>query len=63
MLGHRAKRRGYLRNLAVAIGNTGNEDDLPLIEQAMQDDDPLVREHAKWAKGRLERGLESAKAK
>jgi epoxyqueuosine reductase len=45
----RAKRRGFLRNLAVAIGNNGNKDDLPLLEQAAQDDEPLVREHAKWA--------------
>ncbi len=45
----RAKRRGYLRNLAVAIGNNGNADNLPLLEQAAQDDELLVREHAKWA--------------
>ena len=45
----RAKRRGYLRNLAVAIGNTGKEDDLPILEQAAQDEEPLVQEHAKWA--------------
>lgn len=42
----RAKRRGYLRNLAVALGNYGNVDDLSLLEQA---DEPLVREHAQWA--------------
>jgi len=45
----RAKRRGYLRNVAVAIGNSGNKDDLPLLEQAVQDDEPMIREHAKWA--------------
>jgi epoxyqueuosine reductase len=45
----RAKRRGYLRNLSVAIGNNGNPEDIPLLEQSMQDDEPLVREHAKWA--------------
>jgi epoxyqueuosine reductase len=46
----RAKRRGYLRNLAVAIGNNGNENDIPILEQAMQqDDEPMIREHAKWA--------------
>jgi epoxyqueuosine reductase len=45
----RAKRRGYLRNLSVAIGNTGDKNDLPLLEQATQDNEPLVREHAKWA--------------
>jgi epoxyqueuosine reductase len=45
----RAKRRGYLRNLAVGIGNNGNENDIPILEQAAQDDEPLVREHANWA--------------
>jgi epoxyqueuosine reductase len=42
----RAKRRGYLRNLSVALGNNGNTNDLPLLEQA---DDSLVHEHAQWA--------------
>jgi len=45
----RTKRRGYLRNLAVAIGNNGNKNDLPLLEQAAKDDELLIREHAKWA--------------
>ncbi len=47
----RAKRRGYLRNLAVAIGNNGNETDLPILEQASHAarDEPMIREHAKWA--------------
>lgn len=51
----RAKRRGYLRNLAVAIGNHGNEKDIPVLEKAMQDEEPLVREHAKWAKEQISR--------
>jgi epoxyqueuosine reductase len=45
----RARRRGYLRNLAVAIGNNGDEADLPILEQAIQDNEPMIREHAKWA--------------
>jgi epoxyqueuosine reductase len=45
----RAKRRGYLRNLAVAIGNSGAENDLPILEKAMRDDEPLIREHARAA--------------
>jgi epoxyqueuosine reductase len=49
----RARRRGYLRNLAVAIGNNGTENDIPILEQAAQDDEPLVREHAKWAMGKI----------
>ena len=43
--------RGYLRNLAVAIGNNGNESDLPILEQAIHAtrDEPMIKEHAKWA--------------
>jgi epoxyqueuosine reductase len=53
----RAKRRGYLRNLAIATGNTGNKNDIPILEQAVKDVEPLISEHAKWAKEKLERGL------
>lgn len=45
----RAKRRGYLRNVAVALGNTGDMHALPVLNQAIEDPEPLVREHAKWA--------------
>jgi epoxyqueuosine reductase len=49
----RAKRRGYLRNLAVAIGNKGSDDDTPILEQATLDEEPMIREHAKWAIQRI----------
>lgn len=45
----RAKRRGYLRNVAVALGNKGTPDDVPKLEKALNDPEPLVREHAAWA--------------
>ncbi len=45
----RAKRRGYLRNVAVALGNTGDSRALPVLQNALSDEEPLVREHAKWA--------------
>jgi epoxyqueuosine reductase len=45
----RARRRGYLRNIVVALGNTGGPDSIPALEKALQDDEPLVREHAAWA--------------
>ncbi len=45
----RAKRRGYLRNVAVALGNTGDLQALPVLQNALNDEEPLVREHAKWA--------------
>ena len=45
----RARRRGYLRNVAVALGNTGNEESLSPLESSSQGYDPLIREHIKWA--------------
>ncbi len=49
----RAKRRGYLRNVAVALGNAKNKEALPTLENALEDSEPMVREQAAWAKGRL----------
>ena len=45
----RAKRRGYLRNVAVALGNTGDMHALPVLQNALNDEEPLLREHAQWA--------------
>jgi epoxyqueuosine reductase len=45
----RARRRGYLRNVTVALGNTGDMHALPVLNRALEDPEPLVREHAKWA--------------
>ena len=45
----RAKRRGYLRNVAVALGNAGDSASIPALERALDDIEPLVRDHAKWA--------------
>jgi len=45
----RAKRRGYLRNVAVALGNAGDMQALPVLQSALNDEEPLIREHAQWA--------------
>lgn len=45
----RARRRGYLRNAAVALGNTRNPAGIPALEEALQDEEPLIRSHAEWA--------------
>jgi epoxyqueuosine reductase len=47
------KYRGWLRNLCVAMGNSGDERFVPWLEQAAQHSDPVVREHAAWALDRL----------
>jgi epoxyqueuosine reductase len=45
----RIKRRGFLRNVCVALGNVGDSTDLPALERTAADGDPLVAEHAAWA--------------
>src|SRR5687768_13206359 len=45
----RIKRRGFLRNVCVALGNVGDAFDLPALENAAQDADALIAEHAAWA--------------
>ena len=43
------KRRGLLRNVCVALGNTGDAGALSALEKAMHDPEPLIQEHAAWA--------------
>jgi epoxyqueuosine reductase len=46
----RAKRSGYLRNVAVALGNQGDAQAEAALEKCLETEpDPLVREHAGWA--------------
>jgi epoxyqueuosine reductase len=56
----RAKRRGLLRNVCVAIGNSGDPSRRPVLERLAADDDPLVREHARWGLDRLAARLSSS---
>jgi epoxyqueuosine reductase len=49
----RAKRRGLMRNVCVALGNVGTADDLPALQKARVDSEPLVAEHAQWAIDRI----------
>jgi epoxyqueuosine reductase len=50
----RAKRRGLLRNVCVALGNTGDERALPALQKAAHDPEPLVSKHACWAIEQIE---------
>ena len=50
----RAKFRGWLRNLCVAMGNSGDPGFVPWLERAREHPDSVVREHAEWALERLE---------
>ncbi len=50
----RTKRRGFLRNVCVALGNVGNESALSHLEKAANDSEELIREHARWAISEIE---------
>ncbi len=50
----RVKRRGFLRNVCVALGNVGDSSDLPALECAAADPEPLIAEHAAWAITRIQ---------
>ncbi|GJM15527.1 MAG: epoxyqueuosine reductase [Thermodesulfobacteriota bacterium] len=45
----RTKRRGLLRNVMIAMGNSGEKNFLPYISECLKDEEPLVRAHAIWA--------------
>ena len=50
----RLKRRGFLRNVCVALGNRGGQRSRPALDRALHDPEPLVREHAAWALDQLQ---------
>ena len=56
----RIKRRGFLRNVCVALGNVGGERDLPALRRAATDPEPLIAEHAAWAIAQIEGRIEAA---
>jgi epoxyqueuosine reductase len=49
----RAKRRGFLRNVAVALGNLKSLDAVPALLRSLDDEEPLVRGHVAWALGQI----------
>ena len=49
----RAGRDGFLRNVAVALGNWGSVEAIPALMRAFGREGPLVRAHAAWALGRI----------
>ena len=49
----RPKRRGLLRNVAIALGNSGDELSVPALILALRDEEPLIRSHAAWGLGQL----------
>ena len=51
----RTKRRGLLRNVCVALGNTGDATTLPALVEASNDAEPLIAEHARWAMAQIQK--------
>jgi len=50
----RSKRRGFLRNVMIAIGNSGDKELIPRVKDCLEDEEPLVRMHAAWALWKLD---------
>jgi epoxyqueuosine reductase len=49
----RAGYAGLRRNVAVALGNWGAAEAVPVLVAALGDSEPLVRGHAAWALGAI----------
>ena len=49
----RPKHSGFLRNVAVAMGNSGQSEFREALERLAGSADEVVAEHARWALGRL----------
>lgn len=46
-------RTRFRRNIAIAIGNSGNPSAVPELIKSLSDPDPIVRGHAAWALGQI----------
>ena len=49
----RIKRRGLLRNVAIALGNLGSVEAVPHLILLLNDPEPLIRAHCVWALGEI----------
>lgn len=49
----RSKRRGYLRNIAIVLGNIKDRNAVTPLLTALKDSEELVRGHSAWALGQL----------
>ena len=53
----RIKREGFLRNYAIALGNSGSSDAIPYLDFLFTEDDPVIRIYTAWALGRIKSPL------
>jgi epoxyqueuosine reductase len=49
----RTKRNGLRRNVAIALGNSGSPEFLPILDKLSADEDESIAESARWARTRL----------
>jgi epoxyqueuosine reductase len=52
----RLTRDGFVRNVAVALGNSGGDEAIPVLGEALGDASPIVRSHVAWALGQIASG-------
>jgi len=49
----RSRYQGFLRNIAVVMGNSGNQRFMPILARLANWPDEIVKSHAEWALDRL----------
>jgi epoxyqueuosine reductase len=49
----RTRYEGFMRNVAIALGNSGEPQARAALEHLSQSDSAVISDHAKWALGRL----------
>lgn len=57
----RIKRSRFLRNVCVALGNSGTSEDLPALKMVAEEPDDLISEHANWAISEIESRIQGVK--
>ncbi len=55
----RTKRAGLRRNAVIAMGNSGEQKFIPLLEKLLADEDAVVAESAAWALRKLTGKIEA----
>jgi epoxyqueuosine reductase len=54
----RIKRPAFIRNVCVALGNTGTADDLAALEALLDHENGMIAEHATWAVAEIKQRLD-----
>jgi len=53
----RTKYAGFLRNVVVAMGNSGDPKFLPTLNEFRHNEDPVIADHAEWAREKINSNL------